>query len=168
MKKKVLNRAILLIILFLFLFLSFEIRAITFKNPFEKDFQNLTFEKLIENIVNFIFWVAMAIVPIVIIIAAYYLLTSGGDPEKVRTAKRIIFWTFIGLIIVLLGKGIISIIWQILGGGPTPTTPTVDPCQKAGVGEHCMPSATCISAGGTCLGTVPGCDVTPLCCCDLP
>ena len=86
MKKKVLNRAILLIILFLFLFLSFEIRAITFKNPFEKDFQNLTFEKLIENIINFIFWVAMAIVPTVIIIAAYYLLTSGGDPEKVRTA----------------------------------------------------------------------------------
>jgi len=111
MKKEVLNRIILLIFLFFFLFLSFEIRAITFKNPF----QNLTFEKLIENIVNFIFWVAMAIVPIVIIIAAYYLLTSGGDPEKVRTAKRIIFWTLIGLFIVLLAKAIPAIIQQIIG-----------------------------------------------------
>jgi len=55
-----------------------------------------------------------------IIVAAFYFLTSGGDPEKVRTAKRIILWTFIGLIIVLLGKGIISIIWQILGVSPGP------------------------------------------------
>ena len=140
------------------------IGAITIENPLEAE----TFEELIENLFNFIFVVAIAIVPIMFIVAAFYFLTSGGDPEKVRTAKRIILWTFIGLIIVLLGKGIVSIIWQILGGGPTPTTPTVDPCQKAGVGEHCMPSATCISAGGTCLGTVPGCDVTPLCCCDLP
>jgi len=59
----------------------------------------------------------MAIVPIMVIVAAYFFLTSGGDPEKVRTAKRIIFWTFIGLIIVLLGKGIVAIIKQVLGGG---------------------------------------------------
>ena len=44
---------------------------------------------------------------------------------------------------------------------------SADVCKTAGVGDACMPSATCISAGGTCLGTVPGCDVSPLCCCKL-
>jgi NADH:ubiquinone oxidoreductase subunit 4 (subunit M) len=71
---------------------------------------------LLDAIYNFIFWVAIALVPIMIIVAAYFFLTSGGDPEKVRTAKRIIFWTFIGLIIVLLGEGIIAVIKQLLGG----------------------------------------------------
>ena len=105
------NLKIIFSILLFSLLTPFFIKAVTFKNPF----QNLTFGKLIENIINFIFWVAMAIVPIVIIIAAYYLLTSGGDPEKVRTAKRIIFWTLIGLFIVLLAKAIPAIIKQIIG-----------------------------------------------------
>jgi hypothetical protein len=87
-------------------------KAITFENPFE----DLTFEKLIENIINFIFWVAMAIAPIMIIVAAFYFLTSGGNPEKVSTAKKIIFYTIIGLIIIFLAKGIPAIIRQIIEG----------------------------------------------------
>ena len=71
-------------------------KAITFGPPFE----GLTFKKLTENIINFIFWVAIAIVPIIIIVAAFYFLTSGGDPEKIRTAKKIILYTFIGLFII--------------------------------------------------------------------
>ena len=77
----------------------------------------LTFEELIDAIINFIFLVAIVIVPIMILIAAFYFLTSGGDPEKIRTAKKIILFTFIGLFIVLLGKGIVAIIKQILEGG---------------------------------------------------
>jgi hypothetical protein len=58
--------------------------------------------------------VAGAILPIIIIIAGFLFLTSGGDPEKVRTAKRMIFWAIIGLAIVVLARGIISVIKGIL------------------------------------------------------
>jgi magnesium-transporting ATPase (P-type) len=88
-------------------------KAITFNPPFETK----SFEELIDAIINFIFWVAMAIVPIMIIVAAFYFLTSGGNTEKLNTAKKIILFTFIGLFIVLLGKGIVAIIKQVLGGG---------------------------------------------------
>jgi len=81
-------------------------------NPFKFG----SFQELIEGIINFIFWLAVAIVPIMIMVAAFYFLTSGGDPERIRTAKRIIFWTVIGLAIILLAKGIISVIKQIIGG----------------------------------------------------
>jgi uncharacterized BrkB/YihY/UPF0761 family membrane protein len=74
-----------------------------------------TFPECIEKIIGFIFWVAMAIVPIIIIIAGFLFLTSGGDPEKVRTAKRVIFWAVIGLAIILLAKGIISLIKTVIG-----------------------------------------------------
>ena len=75
-----------------------------------------TFSECVEKIIGFVLWVATAIVPIMIIVAGFLFLTSGGDPEKVRTAKRIIFWTVIGLAIILLAKGIISVIKQIIGG----------------------------------------------------
>ena len=88
-------------------------KAITFESPFKAK----SFEKLINAIINFIFLVTMAIVPIMIIVAAFYFLTSGGNSEKVNTAKKIILFTFIGLFIVLLGKGIVAIIKQVFGGG---------------------------------------------------
>jgi len=101
------------ILLFSFLIPLFT-KAITFESPLKAK----SFEELIDAIINFIFWVAMAIVPIMIIVAAFYFLTSGGNPEKVNTAKKIILYTFIGLFIVLSGKGIVSMISQILKGGP--------------------------------------------------
>ena len=75
-----------------------------------------TIPECIEKIINFIFWVALAIVPIIIIIAGFLFLTSGGDPEKVRTAKRMIFWAVIGLAIILFAKGIISLIKSVIEG----------------------------------------------------
>lgn len=89
-------------------------------NPLEYE----TFGELINAIIDFIFWVAIVIAPIVIIIAAFYFLTSAGDPEKVRTAKRIILFAFIGLIIILSGRGIVALVMQILEGGPPPPSPT--------------------------------------------
>jgi hypothetical protein len=108
-----------LIIFFFLIFLPLLIEAIEFKPPW----QTKSFQELLDAIYNFIFWVAIALVPIMVILAAYFFLTSGGDPEKVRTAKRIIFWVFIGLIIVLMGKGILPIIRQLIEGGPVAGPP---------------------------------------------
>jgi len=106
------NFKIIFLILLFSLLVPFFTKAITFYPPFATK----SFEELINAIADFIFWVAIAIAPIMVIVAAYFFLTSGGDPEKIRTAKRIIFWTFIGLIIVFLAKGIIAVIGQLLGG----------------------------------------------------
>jgi hypothetical protein len=68
----------------------------------------------IEKIISFILWIGTAIFPIIIIIGGFLFLISGGDPEKVRTAKRMIFWAVIGLVIVLLARGIISVIKSVI------------------------------------------------------
>jgi hypothetical protein len=73
-----------------------------------------TIPECIEKIISFILWIATAIFPIVIIIGGFLFLISGGDPEKVRTAKRVIFWGVIGLLIVLIARGIISVIKAII------------------------------------------------------
>lgn len=87
-------------------------KAITIPNPLKWD----TIEKVIAGVIDFIFWVAMALVPLMIIIGAFFFITSGGNPEKVRTAKNIILWTVIGFTIVLLAKGIVSMVLEIIGG----------------------------------------------------
>ncbi|XOB41973.1 MAG: hypothetical protein ACKKMS_01105 [Candidatus Nealsonbacteria bacterium] len=89
-------------------------QIIEIENPLEAE----SFEDLLNAIVNFIFWVAIAIAPIMIMIAAFFFLTAGGDPKRIETAKKIILWTLIGLAIILLAKGLISVLREIIGVSP--------------------------------------------------
>lgn len=100
-----------LTILFSFL-IPFLVFAVKIENPLKAE----SFEELIGNLIDFIFWVAVVIVPLIIIVAGFYFLTAAGNPERVSTAKRIIFWSAVGFTIVLLAKGIISVIKQIISG----------------------------------------------------
>ncbi len=73
-----------------------------------------SFDALIDNVTNFIFNIALAIVPLMIVIAGFYFMTSGGNPEQVKRAKDLIFYTIIGFIIILLAKGFIALLRGVL------------------------------------------------------
>jgi magnesium-transporting ATPase (P-type) len=90
---------------------------ITIENPLKYD----TFDKLIDAFINFIFWVGMALAPIMVLIAGFNLMTAAGDPKKVDTAKKILLYTAVGLAIILMAKGLIGILNQVLGVKPPPT-----------------------------------------------
>jgi len=72
-------------------------------------------EALVEGVTNFIFWVATALVPLMIVIGAFYFVTSAGNPRQIDTAKKIILYTLIGYAIILISKGLIIIVRDILG-----------------------------------------------------
>jgi len=84
--------------------------TIEIENPLDAD----TFEQLIGNLINFIFTIAIALAPIMILIAAFYFLTAGGDPKRVETGKNIILYTVIGLLIVMFARGLVAIIQEVL------------------------------------------------------
>jgi len=84
--------------------------AVTIENPIDAD----TFEELIENIITFIFNIALALVPLMIVIAGVYFVTAAGNPEQVQKAKGIILYTLIGFIIILLARGFVEFLKQIL------------------------------------------------------
>lgn len=83
-------------------------------NPLNYD----TFEELVESVANFIFVIALALAPLMIIIGAFYLITAGGDPGRVKTAKMIFLYTGIGILIVLFARGLIAIIRSAVGVSP--------------------------------------------------
>ena len=72
-------------------------------------------EALIENITNWIYWIAIVVAPLMIVIGAILFMTSAGDPTKVQRAKKLIFWTVIGFAIILFSRGLIALIKTILG-----------------------------------------------------
>ena len=107
-KKKLLKKIILISLL---LSLPIVVSAVEFQNPLEYE----TFGDLIDAIIKFIFYIAVVIAPLMIIIGAFYILTAGGDPKKIGTGKNIIIYTLVGLAIILLARGLIAIIESLIG-----------------------------------------------------
>ena len=75
-----------------------------------------------ENIVQFVeraimvlFTAALYGSPLLIIIGAYVMVTSGGNPRRADLGKKIIIWTLIGLTVMLVARGIIALALMILG-----------------------------------------------------
>ena len=100
----------LLILIFLGLVLPPSVLAVTIENPLKAK----TFGGLINNLITFIFNVALIILPLIMVIAGAYFMFSGGDPEQVQRAKDLIYYTGIGFIIILLAKGVIELLKQTL------------------------------------------------------
>lgn len=82
-----------------------------FKNPLKYN----TFKDLVEAIIRFFFWVAIALAPLFIIIGALYFLTSGGDPKRIETGKNIILYTCVGLVVIMFAWGLIALVQGVLG-----------------------------------------------------
>ncbi len=74
-----------------------------------------SFEAIVGNGINFIFKIAVVLAPLMVIIGGFLLLTAGGNIQQIDQAKKLLLWTAIGFLVVLLSKGILAIINQILG-----------------------------------------------------
>jgi len=75
-----------------------------------------SFDAIINNVINFIFGLAVLLAPLMILIGGALFITSGGNISQVEQAKRMILWTIVGFTIILLSKGVLGIIKQLLGG----------------------------------------------------
>ena len=85
--------------------------AIIIENPLRGSADNLW--ELIDRLITFIFNIALAVTPIMLVIAGFYYLTAMGEVEKVNTAKKIILYTLIGLIIIISAKGMIELFQEL-------------------------------------------------------
>lgn len=99
----------ILMILFLFLAVSAD-SSMSIQNPITAD----SFEIVISNIIDFIFNIAIVLVPLMVVIGGVMFLTSGGNLERVTQSKRILIWSIVGFLIVLLSKGILAMLESLL------------------------------------------------------
>jgi hypothetical protein len=72
-----------------------------------------SFEELISKIVDFLWYLALVLFPIAVVVAGFYFITALGDPTKITTAKKIVLYALIGLLIIGSSKGLIALIKKI-------------------------------------------------------
>lgn len=73
------------------------------------------FAQLVDKVAGYIFMIGMPIAVIMILYGGLLFLTSSGNEEKVKKAKRALTYAMIGVAILLIGKGFISLLASILG-----------------------------------------------------
>jgi hypothetical protein len=70
---------------------------------------------LINNIVTYLIEIATIILPIVLIYAAYLLMTAGGEMDRVIMGRKTITYAIIGYALILISKGVTMIVANIMG-----------------------------------------------------
>lgn len=103
------------IIISLFFILPLKARAVELENPLKAG----NIADLLKNIVDFLIEMGAYVFVIMMLIGAGMMMVAGGNPEKIKTAKKTILYTIIGYAIILLGWGMVTIIQEILGTKPT-------------------------------------------------
>ena len=83
------------------LFLSATSIVLALQNPLKFG----TIEELILGIADFFIAFAIPLTVLIFLIGAFYLVTSVGDPEKVKKGKNIITYGLIGLFVILIAHG---------------------------------------------------------------
>ncbi|HUV81346.1 MAG TPA: hypothetical protein VMW21_02440 [Patescibacteria group bacterium] len=73
------------------------------------------FSDLILAIANFIFTIALALAPLLIVVGGIYIIAAQGDPAKIQNGKNIILYTLIGLLVIFLSRGLISLLRTAIG-----------------------------------------------------
>ncbi len=106
----------------------------TIPNPFGAK----TFEEVLGKIDKWLIAIAIPIASIVILYAAFLFMTSAGNEEKVTKAKRALTWALVGIGILVIGTGFVTLIKDILSSTSTTNNPATT-C--ASDGQSCTTSS---------------------------
>ena len=80
--------------------------------------------QLLDKIMGFLFLFSIPVAIIMLMYAGFLYITSAGNPKNIPNISKIIQYTLIGFIIVLLAKGIIYVVKDVLTNGAT-VTPSI-------------------------------------------
>ena len=99
---------------------------LSFGEEFPNPLKVGTFEDLLNIFIDFIFTIGITVAPIILIIAGFLYITSAGDPKRVDTAKKMILYAVIGLLVLLLARGLVEVLKSVLGVS-APSSPELGP-----------------------------------------
>jgi hypothetical protein len=83
---------------------------------FENPLAACDIDDVIDSITDFVFYVGVALSPLSVLFGAFQILTSGGDPEKLKRGRMIVAYTFVGLFILMFARAVPRLIRSVLSG----------------------------------------------------
>ena len=96
----------LILILSVLLFPFIILAQTTIENPLT----STNFADFIDRITNFLFYIAVVLAPLMIVIGGAYYIMSGGDPGKTKQARQIMIYAAVGLIVMVLARAFVNVI----------------------------------------------------------
>lgn len=72
------------------------------------------FSELVENFLLWILSVGGALALFMLVIGGVFYVTSSGNEQKIETARKIITWTILGLMLILASYSIIVVLDKVL------------------------------------------------------
>lgn len=72
------------------------------------------FSVLLTNFLKWLLSVAGSLALLMLIVGGVFYVTSSGNDQRVETAKKMITWTLLGLILILASYSIIIVIDELL------------------------------------------------------
>lgn len=106
----------LIFLSFLLILSSQPVLGVDFVNPIGTGTSaSTTFDEMLVRILSWLWPLSLAIAVLMILIGAYYMVLSGGDPQKVATGKKVVMYALIGVAIVTISRGIVELVRLILG-----------------------------------------------------
>lgn len=78
------------------------------------------FNDLINKLIDFVFYIAVVVLPLVIMYGGFKYITAQGDPKKVNEATKMLIYAGVGFLIMLIAKGAVALIDSIFINPPSP------------------------------------------------
>ncbi|MBI2075177.1 MAG: hypothetical protein HYZ07_00525 [Candidatus Harrisonbacteria bacterium] len=100
-------------------------RAIELENPLRSSGVG-SVSDLIGRITVAIQLLAGGVATVMVLVGAFKILTSGGEPKKYEEGKHTIVYAAIGLAIILLAGGVVSLVASILGEANAPSVDHIE------------------------------------------
>ncbi len=70
-------------------------------------------DDIVGLIINGLIFVAIPVVTLMVLIGAFQMLFSGGDPAKFENGKKTILYAVIGLVVIIVSRGVADIVVSI-------------------------------------------------------
>jgi magnesium-transporting ATPase (P-type) len=76
--------------------------------------ENTTLISLLKSIFKTMRNILFVVVPIFIVVGAFQMLFSAGNPENFKKGQKTILYSVIGLVVIIVASGIVAIVQSIL------------------------------------------------------
>jgi hypothetical protein len=73
-----------------------------------------TAPELISRAIQILLGLIAMIAVVVIIVAGIRMVTAGGNPDQIKTAKSAIMWAIVGLVVALMSFSIVAIVERLI------------------------------------------------------
>ena len=70
--------------------------------------------QIINNVLNYLIYISVPILAIMILVGGFQILTARDNPEKIKKGKTTIMYAVIGFVIILISKGVALILLKII------------------------------------------------------